>query len=260
MTRMIPYDPLIPLGALRSCKHGAIHWCQVLNGGQNHMLWWFFQTSLAQHSHGRILTPSTHGRGSDLQLHGGSSGDGLFDPEGHWRLLIISYMLFCVENDLMRVWLLKIQTGIPVRASHRREESCFKTPLIVLCKDIGIHWILRKTLDRRPIFLRTKRCCELRSASRRCCWSQSSSRWSTIALPDVSWPGPSDFKCSSSSSAICAASLSHLRFHCLYFSMMNWEAAPSLCPFSVRTSVAKARQWWNYLWTKMRRCFLRRRR
>ena len=88
----------------------------------------------------RILTDShgfsrLHGRGSHLQLHGGSSGDGLFDPEGHWRLLIISYMLFgewfdegmTVENS----------NGIPVRASHRREESCFKTPLIVLCKDIG---------------------------------------------------------------------------------------------------------------------------
>jgi hypothetical protein len=129
----------------------------------------------------------------------------------------------------MRVWLLKIQAGF--RSEHHIEgrKVVSKLHLSFYVRILDKYWILRKTLDRRPIFLRTKRCCELRSAARRCCWSQSSSRWSTIALPDVSWPGPSDFKCSSNSSAICAASLSHLRFHYLYFSMMNWETAPSLC-------------------------------
>ena len=100
MTRMIPYDPLIPLGVLRSCKPGAIHWCQVLNRGQNHMLWWFFQTSLAQHSHGfsrlqivaEVVTYSftVAARETDFSI-----------------LKASNHFLYAlrVENDLMRVWL-----------------------------------------------------------------------------------------------------------------------------------------------------------
>ena len=75
----------LKLQAWRNSLVSSVEW-----RSESHALM-ILQTSLAQHSHGFSWL---HGRGSHLQLHGGSSGDGLFDPEGHWRLLIISYMLF----------------------------------------------------------------------------------------------------------------------------------------------------------------------